>query len=112
MTEEGKEIINAMQEMMLDLKKELKEEISSVKEELSGRLDNVEGQVSSVKMILENEIRPNIQLLVEGHKQNAEKLDKLEPIAEDVEYIKLKTDVIEAVTKVQAYDISHLKRIK
>ena len=68
MTEEGKEIINAMQEMMLDLKKELKEEISSVKEELSGRLDNVESQVSSVKMILENEIRPNLQLLVEGDK--------------------------------------------
>ena len=97
MTEEGKEIINAVQEMFLDLKKEIRE----VKED-----------VSSIKMALENEIRPNIELLVEGHKQNAEKLAQLEPLAEDVEYIKLKTDVIEAVTKVQAYDISHLKRIK
>ena len=97
MTEEGKEIISAVQEMFLDLKKEIRE----VKED-----------VLSIKMALENEIRPNIQLLVEGHKQNAEKLARLGPIAEDVEYIKLKTDVLEAVTKVQAFDINHLKRIK
>lgn len=101
MTNEGKEIINAVQEMMMDLKKNLNE-----------RMDVLENGQREIKMTLENEIRPNIQLLAEGHKQSAEKLDKLESLSEDVEYIRLKTDVIEAVTKVQAYDINYLKRVK
>lgn len=44
--------------------------------------------------------------------QNAEKLDQLTSIIEDTEYMQLKTDVIEAITKLHTYEINRLKKAR
>jgi hypothetical protein len=104
MTEESKELLSAVKEMFLDLKQEMNG--------MNQRMDSLEQGLNSMKMTLENETNKNIQLLVEGHMQNADKLQQLNSIVEDVEYLKLKTDVVEGVTRLHSYDINHLKKVK
>lgn len=104
MTEESKEMLSAMKDMF--------EVLNNKIDELDSKMNSLETKVSSVELTLEVKTNRNIQLLVEGHMQNAEKLDQLEQISDGVEYIKLKTDVLEAVTKVHSYDINHLKKVK
>ncbi len=118
MNEETKEVLNAVKEMFSVLNgkidsldnqmKEVKQEVTDLKQ----RVVSVENHVIKIETSLENETNHNIKLLVDGHIQNADKLEKLDKIEDDVEYIKLKTDVLEAVTKVHSFDINHLKKAK
>lgn len=118
MTEEGKEIISVMQEMFGTLNHKIDvigEDVSTLKEDVSGLKQDVSElnqRVTKIETTLENETNRNIQLLVEGHMQNAEKLVQLTSIIEDTEYMQLKTDVIEAVTKLHTYEINRLKKAR
>ena len=102
---------NQIKEVKFDLENQIKEVKQEV-DELKQRVTNVEARVVKIETALENETNRNIRILVDGHIQNAEKLDKLDNIENDVEHIKLKTDVLESVTRLHSFDINHLKKAK
>lgn len=110
--------IDSLDTQMKEVKQEvtdLKREVTDLKQRVTNvenRVVNVENRIIKIETSLENETNRNIKLLVDGHIQNADKLEKLDKIEDDVEYIKLKTDVLDAVTKVHSFDINHLKKAK
>ena len=63
---------------------------------LEGRVDKLEESVTSLQLAVENEIRPSIQLLAEGHMMLNEKLDRVLENAKDTEELKTRVDALEA----------------
>ena len=114
--------LNLIQKQVDDLKSDMNERFEQMNErfeqiderfeQMNDRFDQVDNRLAQIETSLENEIRPNIQLLVEGHMQNAQKLERLEDMAEDVEYIKTQMEVVNAVTKLHTMDINRLKKAK
>lgn len=95
MTEESKEIINVMKEMF---------------SEMDRRFIGLENEIKEVNMKIENEINKNIQILVDGHLQNTEKLQKLDTMAEDIEVLKFDVDVIKAVVTTHSSKLQAMKK--
>lgn len=65
-------------------------------EKIEGRVDKLEESVTSLQLAVENEIRPSIQLLAEGHMMLNEKLDRALENAKDTEELKTRVDALEA----------------
>ena len=65
-------------------------------EKIEGRVDKLEESVTSLQLAVENEIRPSIQLLAEGHMMLNEKLDRALENAKDTEELKARVDALEA----------------
>ena len=63
---------------------------------LEGRVDKLEESATSLQLAVENEIRPSIQLLAEGHMMLNEKLDRVLENAKDTEELKTRVDALEA----------------
>jgi hypothetical protein len=61
---------------------------------------------------VETKIEKNIQLLVEGYSHLAKKVEKIDTMAEDIEYIKIKVDLLDAATRLNSYDIKKLKVVE
>lgn len=108
MTDETKEIIGAVQEMFLDMK----QEIAGV----NRRLDHVEKELSETKQLatktsltLENEVKPQIQLLAEGYLPLTEKVDAL---AEDMDIVKFNVDIVKKVVTTHSKELDRLGRAK
>ena len=132
MTDETKEVISVMKDMfdvlngkigtlngkMDDMQKDitgLKQDVSTLKQDMSDvkeRLTNVENKVTNIELTLENETNPRIRALYDGYIANSEKLDKIEPVVDDVKAIKTKTDIIEFAVKSHFHDINRFKRVK
>ncbi len=132
MTEETKEVINVMKDMFDILNDKIgtlsgkmdnmQKDISDVKERLTNvenkvtnietRVTNVENKVTKIELTLENETNPRIRALYDGYIANSEKLDKIEPVVDDVKAIKTKTDIIEFAVKSHFHDINRFKRVK
>ncbi len=132
MTEETKEVINVMKDMFDILNDKIgtlsgkmdnmQKDISDVKERLTNvenkvtnietRVTNVENKVTKIELTLENETNPRIRALYDGYIANSEKLDKIEPVVDDVKAIKTKTDIIELAVKSHSHDINRFKRVK
>lgn len=90
MTDETKEIIGAVQEMFLDMKQEMKQEIGEIRLELA----EVKQLATKTAMTLENVTNKNVQLLAEGYLPLTEKVDTL---TEDMEIVKFNVDIIKKV---------------
>lgn len=79
------------EEKILSLLEALTKDVAELKQsqiKLEGDVNSLkEGQVKT-NVILENEIRPNISLLAEGHKGVIERLDKLDSMADELEDVK------------------------
>lgn len=95
MTEESKEIINVMKEMFSEMDK---------------RFTGLENEIKAINMKIENETNKNIQILVDGHLQNTEKLQKLDTMAEDIEVLKFDVDVIKAVVTTHSSKLQAMKK--
>ena len=65
-------------------------------ENLEGRVDKLEDSVTNLQLVVENEIRPSIQLLAEGHMMLNEKLDRVLENAKETEELKTRVDALEA----------------
>ncbi|MDR1531454.1 MAG: hypothetical protein LBS62_04595 [Clostridiales bacterium] len=74
------------------------------------RLDRLENDVSGIKILIENEIRPNIGIIAEGHLALNQKLDHLKDLDEKMEDLQIRVFAIEEVTKNNLEDIKELKR--
>ena len=62
---------------------------------LEGRVDKLEESVTSLQLAVENEIRPSIQILAEGHMMLNEKLDRVLENAKETEELKTRVDALE-----------------
>ena len=79
MAMENNELLEALRHIIKEeTRAAVKEEVQPIKDDINSinsRLDNMESDISEIKkrtvkieVTLENEIRPNIQLMMEGHK--------------------------------------------
>lgn len=105
MTDETKEIIGAMQEMFLDMKQEMKQEIGEIRQELA----EVKQLATKTAMTLENETNKNVQLLAEGYLPLTEKVDAL---AEDMEIVKFNVDIIKKVVTTHSKELDRLGKAR
>ena len=84
----NEEKILSMLESMKNDMNGMKNDMKDVKE----RLSNVEDKVLRINLAIENEIRPGIRLLAEGHKTLVDRLwhlpDEVEDIKESVSILK------------------------
>ena len=65
-------------------------------DKLEGRVDKLEESVTSLQLVVENEIRPHIQILAEGHMMLNEKLDRALENVKETEELKTRVDALEA----------------
>lgn len=105
MTEETKEIIGAVQEMFLDMKQEMKQEIGEIREELA----EVKQLATKTAMTLENETNKNVQLLAEGYLPLTEKVDTL---TKDMEIVKFNVDIIKKVVTTHSKELDRLGKAR
>lgn len=72
-------------------------------DKLDGRMDAVEKDVSDIKMIIENEIRVNIQRIAEGHLDLSRNLHEAMKPGNEVEMLAIKVRTLES-------DVREIKR--
>ena len=83
--------------------------MSDMETRLNQRIDEAETRIN-VK--LENDVRTQLQLLLEGQQGMTEKFKMLDQVAEDVEEIKIKVNALESATKDNTSQIRELRAIK
>ena len=105
MTDETKEIIGAVQEMFLDMKQEMKQEIGEIRLELA----EVKQLATQTAMTLENETNKNVQLLAEGYLPLTEKVDTL---TKDMEIVKFNVDIIKKVVTTHSKELDRLGKAR
>ena len=59
-------------------------------------IDEVKSQMTGIELILENEIRRNIQIIAEGHLDLSQKLDDAIKVKEEREMLLMRTNVLES----------------
>ena len=83
--EEGKKILSILEVMNTrfdGIDKRL-DKIESRLDRVESRLDTVESDIKDIKMTIENEIKPAISIIAEGHLNLDRKLDNIIKINED-----------------------------
>lgn len=66
---------------------------------MESNMDDMKSQISGINMILENEIRRNIQIVAEGHLDLSRKLDDAIKVKEEREMLLVRTNVLESEVK-------------
>lgn len=70
-------------------------EIQEMKGEFNNRFDKVEKEVTKTNVTIENDIKPKIEALFDGYKQNTESInqvsDKVDEIQRDINSLTIKT---------------------
>ncbi len=72
------------------------EQIDGRFEQIDRRLDSIDGRLINVELTIENELRPNIQILAEGQSIIMRKLDELTKVRDEHDYTKIRVDVLES----------------
>ena len=67
-----------MDREIFDLMTKMYNEMQNGFLEVNSRLDKMECEISKTNMVIENEIKPRIESLFDGYKQNAEAITNLE----------------------------------
>ena len=109
-----KEVKNEVAEIKNEVA-EIKNEVAEIKNEVAeikNEVAEVKQRITKIETSLENETNRNIKLLVDGHIQNANKLEKLDKIEEDVEISKTDIDVIKKAITTHSSQINQLKKVK
>ena len=71
---------------------ELKEDVAVLKEDMEELRDDV----TNLQLIVENEIRPNVQMLAEGHMILSEKMDNVLEYEKEKEEMRYRVDALES----------------
>lgn len=69
--------------------------ILSKLDRMDERFDQMENDVTDIKLTLENEIRPNIMRVAEGHLDLYRKLDDAQKIDNEKEMIAIRVNILE-----------------
>lgn len=120
MAMENQELLEALRYIIKEeTRAVVKEEIHPINSRLDNmdsRLDNIETDVSEIKnrtlkieVILENEIRPNIQLLMEGHKGLVDTMHDIKKDTGRIETIETELFATKEVTKDNVQNIKKLQ---
>lgn len=97
-----KELLEAMRQMIREETAPIKEDISGIK----SKLVSVRDDVSGIKVILDVDIRRDINLLAEGHEMILNRL----PDPMEVETLDARLSAVETVVKKHSRDIQDLKK--
>lgn len=92
--------------------KDMKSDIFELKEDVVGLKEDVKGlnsRITRVEVILENDISKQINILAEGHMDNAK---RIEQISEDVSDMKEKISVLYTISQRNVREIRRLSRVK
>lgn len=98
-------------EMRLIVKEEvgtLSKEVNSLKEDIN----KLNQKVDNLQITIENEVRPNIKIIAEGHTALNEKLDTLKDIDKKVNVIHEDITILKSITKDNLYDIKALQAVR
>ena len=121
MAMENNELLEALRHIIKEeTRAVVKEEVRAVvKEEIqpiNSRLDSIETDISEIKnrtvkieVTLENEIRPNIQLLMEGHKGLVDTMHEIKKDTSRIENIETDLFATREVTKDNVQSIKNLQ---
>lgn len=82
----------------------LKEEIEEVRTTLKEEIAEVRNDVKDIKLIIENEIRPNIQRIAEGHLDLSRNLHEVMKYKDEIEMLSVNTRMLQS-------EIQELKKI-
>ena len=74
----------------------LKEEIAEVRTTLKEEIDELRNDVKDIKLIIENEIRPNIQRVAEGHLDLSRNLHEVMKYKDEIEMLSINTKMLES----------------
>lgn len=94
-------LLSEMQEMKQDIHL-LKEDVQNLKEDmqaLTQKVDTIESKVVRTELILENEIRVNIQRVAEGHLDLSRMLFNAMHPSSEVEMLAIKVRMLESDVK-------------
>ena len=72
------------------------EQIDNRFERLEKKVDGIDRRLINVELTIENELRPNIQILAEGQSIIMRKLDELTRVRDEHDYTKIRLDVLES----------------
>lgn len=72
------------------------EQIDNRFERLEKKVDGIDRRLINVELTIENELRPNIQILAEGQSVIMRKLDELTRVRDEHDYTKIRLDVLES----------------
>lgn len=70
------EIFDLLNKMYYEVQ-EIKSDMNIMRSDINGRLDKLGLKVDKVNVIIENDLKPKIEVLFDGHDQNAESIHKL-----------------------------------
>lgn len=101
MTEEGKEIINAMKEMFGTLNNKI--------DVIGNDVSELKQRVTKIETTLENETNRNIRLLAEGLTPLPDKVNRL---SDDMEVVKFDVDIVKKVVTTHSSQIDKLRQAK
>ena len=72
------------------------EQIDNRFERLEEKVDGIDRRLINVELTIENELRPNIQILAEGQSIIMRKLDELTKVRDEHDYTGIRLDVLES----------------
>lgn len=108
MNEETKEVLSVMKDLFQNMQSEINQKFSVVEQ----RFDTIESEITKIKTSIETETNQNIKLLVDGHIQNAEKLDKVDSMEKDIELVKFDVDIIKKVVTTHSSQLNKLGKVE
>lgn len=120
MAMENNELLEALRHIIKEeTRAAVKEEVQPIKDDINSinsRLDNMESDISEIKkrtvkieVTLENEIRPNIQLMMEGHKGLVDTMHDIKKDTGRIETIETELFATKEVTKDNVQNIKKLQ---
>ncbi len=83
--------------------------LSKQLDENTRKLDTVAEDVSKIKITVENEIKPRIGLIAEGHQPIVEKVTSL---TEDMEVVKFDVDIVKKVVTTHSKELNKLGKVR
>ncbi len=72
------------------------EQIDNRFERLEEKVNGIDRRLINVELTIENELRPNIQILAEGQSIIMRKLDELTKVRDEHDYTRIRLDVLES----------------
>ncbi|HWR24485.1 MAG TPA: hypothetical protein VN366_13485 [Feifaniaceae bacterium] len=93
----------------------VKSDIAGITSDIVGikdRLDHVEQNVQRNTLTLENGVAVKIQLLAGGFHGYADRVPLPDRMADDLESVRLDTDIIKVTVTKHSYDIDKLRKVK
>ena len=96
--------ITSLRSEIKEVETSLRSEIKEVETSLRSEIEGVKEDVRSIKLTLENEIRPNIQRIAEGHLDLSRNLHEVMNYKDEIEMLSVNTRMLQS-------EIQELKKI-